>query len=440
SAAVHGFRVSSFNGDHTGCVGKARPTCQQVQSLDPAIAGRALMLHVQSTRRFGIFQRMAYRARDAIVGEHCEGVVASFKPLDSAPTVNEMFTDCAFGANGGFKRAFIAHPYVHSHLQYGHRVLGVDGTFMKHGKYKSTALGGWPNGRWQECDVICDGESERNCNRFLQCCRAAGLPLNSLPVFADRGKGLITAVQRLKDNLDHHKIQIRFCSRHIVGNVRHRFSNTTREEAAIWEIQASESDEEYGAKFDALAMTHPQVADYLGKLTQRDGRYCRLLAVTDLPERKLHTLDVLKSFVEKFMTDAVAIDQSVQAWCRKGMTITPHAEALLQAQQQDIGYPSVRPSSITVAFVFDTRQVPRYHFLMARWFALVHIRTNTEFPVGVTLYDNGKSDSISGSVDKCSFVDSIAMGYGAESNHAIELTGLQYPNKHVAQATTAGTA
>ncbi|DBA01494.1 TPA: hypothetical protein N0F65_005613, partial [Lagenidium giganteum] len=82
--------------------------------------------------------RMAYRARDAIVDEHSKGVVASFKQLASylgqLTTVNEMFTDCAFGANGEFDRAFIAHPYFHSHQHYG------DETFMKHSKYKSTML------------------------------------------------------------------------------------------------------------------------------------------------------------------------------------------------------------------------------------------------------------------------------------------------------------
>ncbi|DAZ93690.1 TPA: hypothetical protein N0F65_008198 [Lagenidium giganteum] len=187
--------LSSFNGDHTGCVGKACPTCQPVQSLDvtraivtaqPAIAGRALMSHVQSTRGFVISQRISYQARDAIVDEQSEGVVTSFKQPDSE-----------------FDRAFIAHPYVHLHRHFGQRVLGVDGTFMKHGNYKSTlllAVGRTGAGKNVVLGVgICNGESERNCTWFLQYCRAAGLQLTSLPVFADRGKGLI-AVSRSPQN------------------------------------------------------------------------------------------------------------------------------------------------------------------------------------------------------------------------------------------------
>ncbi|DAZ97533.1 TPA: hypothetical protein N0F65_003019 [Lagenidium giganteum] len=320
---------------------------------------------------------------------------------------------------------------------------------MKHGKYKSTmplAVGRTGAGKNVVLGVgFCDGESERNCNWFLLCCRAAGRQLNSLPVFADRGKGLIAAVQRLK-------IQIRFCTRHITGNVRHHFPITTKEEAAIWEIQASESDEEYGAKLDVLAMTHPQVADYLREIDParwvlfsaigchrlygwRTTNFVESQNAAAVPERKLRTLDVFKSFVEKFMTDAVAIDQSVQAWHRKGMTITPHAEALLQAQQQDIGYLSVRPSSNTAAFVFDTRQVPRYHFRVdlsviadapshGKMVCSCAYSDQHGIPcrhVIATLYDYSKSDSLYDFVDNCYFVDSIAKGYGAESKHAIEL-------------------
>ncbi|DAZ98446.1 TPA: hypothetical protein N0F65_001147 [Lagenidium giganteum] len=74
----------------------------------------------------------------------------------------------------------MAHPCIAEHFENGQRVLGMDRTFMKHGRYKCmmlVAVGRSGSGKNVVLAIgLCDGESERNCGWFWQTAR----PLVSL--------------------------------------------------------------------------------------------------------------------------------------------------------------------------------------------------------------------------------------------------------------------
>ena len=73
------------------------------------------------------------------------------------------------------------------------RVPGIDGSFLKHGRYKSimlTSVGRTGNGSNIILAVgICDGEGESNCDWFLRHFILAGVKIEGSPTLCDRGRG-----------------------------------------------------------------------------------------------------------------------------------------------------------------------------------------------------------------------------------------------------------
>ncbi|KAH9113147.1 hypothetical protein AeMF1_012606, partial [Aphanomyces euteiches] len=210
---VHGYFVSSFVLEHHGCTGHSKPTCRQISEVQAARAAvtanpktRALSLisQIQQTNAMTCGKTMMYRAQAAIREENLGEYEENFKKL---PSLLETFCQQNPGSHqvfecdheGRYKRAFLSNPMVSRHIQHGQSVLGIDGSFMKHGNYREIMLilvGHTGNTTNIVLAVaLCRSEDEENCRWFLENAKKAGIKFDGVPVFSDRGRGLLSAFE-----------------------------------------------------------------------------------------------------------------------------------------------------------------------------------------------------------------------------------------------------
>jgi hypothetical protein len=278
AADVRGYFISSFILEHHGCSGHARPTQRQITNLDvaraavtanPSTPAKVLQKQVQQTSRVLVGERMMYRVQQQINNSNLGSYEEEFKKIDSllrefAKVNPGCRVSCEHNSDGRFRRAFFSNPLVASHQEHGQKVLGVDGSSMKHGVYKETMLilvGRTGNNTNIILAVaLCDGENEDNCGWFLANARAAGVQFEGIPIFSDRGRGLIAALENGQLGA-----RIRFCTRHIVGNIIHQFGGQVPVDlkTMVYRVQAAESKEEYTSLLFSLGLTHPRIAEYI---------------------------------------------------------------------------------------------------------------------------------------------------------------------------------
>lgn len=352
TADVNGYIISTFDLSHKGCSGSAKPTQRQIASLEVvkaavsangALPAKQLIDQTKALSGLECSRRMAYRARDVIV-ESCNGdYLIGFQRMESLLQLfcekNSGSTfDVQFDSDNRFQRAFLSHPYAGLHFKYGQQIVGVDGTFMKHGLYDSTMLllvGRTGNNNNVTIAVgLCNSENGQNCAWFIQHCITSGLSQLSIPVFIDRGTSLISALEGAQF------LNIFYCTRHILGNVKSIFRGlvTSDIERLVWALQASESEEEYEARLVALGVTHPTIADYLKSIpVERWVLYCNLSKTklygwrtTNFVEsqnraaleiRQQHPFTVFNETMERWMVDRFKCDQDVDHGRQKAIKL-----------------------------------------------------------------------------------------------------------------------
>ncbi|RLN76194.1 hypothetical protein BBJ28_00018507 [Nothophytophthora sp. Chile5] len=159
------------------------------------------------------------------------------------------------------------------------RVLGMDGAFMKtpkHGNTMVILVGRNGNNENVVLAVaLCPSEDENNCLWFLRNCERAGILLVGIPLFMDRGKGGIAAGTTMG-------LQLRFCTRHIIGNMKSKFKSQfgMELESCVWAIQAAESEDEFTSRLDALAVANTDIAQYVRDIPA--GQWALHTAIADM--------------------------------------------------------------------------------------------------------------------------------------------------------------
>jgi hypothetical protein len=108
--------------------------------------------------------------------------------------------------------------------------------------------------------ALCDSEDKVNCSWFLRMCQFAGVVFDGTPVLSDRGRGLFSALSDASlGAID------RFCTRHIVGNIRATFPGAIPIdlESVVYRAQAADTSEEFKSTLGTLALTHAKIAAYI---------------------------------------------------------------------------------------------------------------------------------------------------------------------------------
>lgn len=216
---------------------------------------------------------MAYRARDAITSELFGDYSDGFEKLPSLlcsfcaqnPT-NHSSIDC--DDTGRLRRAFLSHPFVIMHQDFGQAVMGLDGAFMKHKVYKETMLvlvgRDGANHNITLAVTLCDVKGKSNCSWFLDNCKIAGIKFDGVPLFSDRGKGIISAVSACAT-----EAVVRFCTRRIIGNIKRSFKQVPEDlESVVYRAQDAVTNEVFGSVVNTLRLTHPLIAEYIEEIEQ----------------------------------------------------------------------------------------------------------------------------------------------------------------------------
>jgi hypothetical protein len=232
--------IGSFNAAHEGCSGVPKPTTRQVSRMQTAVAavhsdsalqGPSLSAKIQALEGITVPMRTLYRAREVLLQDTssdylngCQRVKSLLQLFNKANPGSCM--DFQLSPDGRFRRAFLSHPDVEHITPASQRVLGVDGAFLKHKGADNVML--VMVGRDGNLEnillavAICPSEDEENCLWFFEWCQRAGISVRELPVFSDRGSGLIAAASKMG-------ITLHYCTRHIIGNMKSKFKGQITE-------------------------------------------------------------------------------------------------------------------------------------------------------------------------------------------------------------------
>jgi hypothetical protein len=454
---VHGFFVSSFVLEHHGCTGSASVTARQVTQLlstrsavaaNQRIPARVLQAQVRASEAVAVPQRMAYRARDAIASELLGDYDVDFKKLPSLlcafcaqnPTSHSSI-DC--DETGRFRRAFLSHPFVTRHQEFGQAVMGLDGAFMKHQVYKETMLvlvgRDGANHNITLAVALCDVEDKRNCSWFLDNCKTAGIKFDGVPLFSDRGKGIISAVSARAPGA-----VVRFCTRHIIGNIKHTFKQAPDDlEPVMYRAQAAVTKEGFESVLNTLRLTHPLIAAYIEEIDQerwtmhpdsvhftkmygwRTTNFVESTNGASIPARFKFPFQFFRHFMEQFMTHAYKSKCDGEKWVNDGRKITPYASDMVQTQREAAGFYNVLPSSSTTCFVQSTRGLAAsYRVNVAETTCTCAYIRQYGLPCRhliAALIKMKRLDTLFDACDKCYHVDSYIRGYAATEDSGVEL-------------------
>ncbi|KAF0725276.1 hypothetical protein Ae201684P_013466 [Aphanomyces euteiches] len=328
---------------------------------------------------------MMYRAQAAIREENLGEYEENFKKL---PSLLETFCQQNPGSHqafecdheGRYKRAFLSNPMVSRHIQHGQSVLGIDGSFMKHGNYRKIMLilvGRTGNNTNIVLAVaLCRSEDEENCRWFLENAKKAGIKFDGVPVFSDRGRGLLSAFERSELGCI-----VRYCTRHIVGNILTTFSGCVPPDlkTMVYRIQAADTREQFASHLANLALTHANIAKYIEDIPAdrwlmhvaivkstkmygwRTTNFVESANGAAIPSRLKFPLQFFKDYMDKFMDQAFECQKQGEEWERKGLTATPYAENAIKEQQKLAGTFTVHRKTSSVAFVRSSRGCPVQH-------------------------------------------------------------------------------
>lgn len=195
---------------------------------------------------------------------------------------------------------------------------------------------------------------------------AAGIQFNGIPLFSDRGSALLTAISRhLPDAI------VRFCTRHILDNVKseHLGACPVDIKAAVYRIQAAETQDEYLSILATLRLTDGDVADYIAAIAPErwtmhpdiiqdlklyDWRSTNFVESCDnaaISVRFMFLLQFFTAQMEQLMDGVIKSQKDVDKWRREGRVVNPYAASMIKKQSDAAGYFEVRASSRTTGFV-----------------------------------------------------------------------------------------
>ncbi|KAH9142518.1 hypothetical protein AeRB84_013416 [Aphanomyces euteiches] len=167
--------------------------------------------------------------------------------------------------------------------------------------------------------ALCASEDEENCRWFIANAKAAGLVVNDVPIFSDRGSGLLAAI----DNCEFGCFG-RYCTRHIVGNFLKKFNGCVPVDlkTMVYRIQGADTEEEFKSHVASLRLTHPLIADYIQEIPKekwlmypssvrnikmygwRTTNFVESANGASVPARGMFPLHFFKEYMDKFMTEA----------------------------------------------------------------------------------------------------------------------------------------
>jgi hypothetical protein len=452
-----GYVISTSSLNHTMCGGRLQIGATQLREYElirslvaanSAVSGKVIVQQVKAGIGAVIPLKEAYRGKNLILDDLFGSVEDGFRRLRSLLEIwsvnNPTSVTCSdWNENGEFVRAFVSHPFAYHYAEHGQKVVGIDGAFIKHGKFKSTQLilvGRDGNSMNIVLAVaVCASESEENLLWFFHCCTRAGIRLSEMPIFSDRGSGILAALHTLDWQ------NVRFCTRHIMQNINKNFKgNCPREMTKIlYEIQSSECEALYQMRITCLRMTHPAIADYIEDILPQNWVLYSALRSTRLygwrstnfvesqnaaavSSRLLLPFGFFQSYMTKFMTESWNRRQMAKQWTKEGQLLTKYAHDLLGEEQSKAAYYNAVPSDDNLVFVhntrgrtivnrrvdltsrsctcimFDQHGIPCHHFIAA-------------------LEYHGKSEEMFSSVDHYYTTESFLTLYGASESNPIEL-------------------
>jgi hypothetical protein len=350
-----------------------------VVGSNPHVSAKVLMSQVHKIEGVKVSQRMAYRARDAVVEEKSGDYQCSCQELRSLlqnfeegnPTSRVAYEG---DAEQRFKRAFLSHPNAPEMQAADQRILGFDGAFMKtpHHQHQMLILVG-RNGNSENTVTavcLCPSEDADNCKWFFSHCEAAGIEIKGVPLFMDRGKGGIAAGNQLG-------FQLRFCTRHIIGNLKEVFKTqlTVIMESRIWELQRAESKCRFASLLKAIRTTDVNFEKAIREIPA--GKWAAYTADDStklygwnttnfvesenskvLPARDQNPTSFFYSFMNLFMTEKYSRWVIGRKWKNAGKVVPPYASNLQSKQDSQARFHTVKFSGPSIAFVRDLRGVP----------------------------------------------------------------------------------
>ena len=167
--------------------------------------------------------------------------------------------------------------------------------------------------------------------------------------------GLLAAL-----NSQPHRI-IRYCTRHIIGNIKHRFKSDSPKDldAIMYRLQGAESSSEFSSILQTLGMTHPEVSEYVVKIDTKKWCMFELLNMyklygwrtTNFVEstngaalriRFLHPMNFFQSIMDKVMEQATSRNKMSTQWIAEKRVITEYAQDQLQKQEKQALFHEVR--------------------------------------------------------------------------------------------------
>ncbi|GLE07228.1 hypothetical protein PINS_up017251 [Pythium insidiosum] len=110
---------------------------------------------------------------------------------------------------------------------------------------------------------LCVGEDENNCGWFIDQSKRSRVNFQGIPVFPDRGRALLPAIERRAP-----EAISRFCTTHIVSDIKHNFAEKYPPdiEAFVYKLQAATTKAKFKSDVFTLSMPHPDIADYVSSI------------------------------------------------------------------------------------------------------------------------------------------------------------------------------
>ncbi|OQR85844.1 hypothetical protein ACHHYP_20536 [Achlya hypogyna] len=242
------------------------------------------------------------------------------------------------------------------------KVLGIDGTHMKHRLYNGVILALVGRDGNNQNIVLTVGvvpsETAEGYNWFLDRCRANGLQVDDILISCDRCTAIFAST--LADLNSIHFI------RHAIQNVKTECSSSFGIELQrlVWEAQSCQNEGALRSTMTILRNVLPRAANYLEAIepatrvlfphlhsTPLYGwRTTNIVESTNsasIPTREMDPFHFLVYRMAAMMAEACL-------WQRKGHIITPYATTLLTAQHKQAPLCSVLESSSTRLYINDT--------------------------------------------------------------------------------------
>jgi hypothetical protein len=377
--------ISSMTDEHVNCTAVAKPTTRQLQALpivalavaaDPKIRIKPLNDQLQGNEAIGLSShRNLYRARqtlrDVIDGDIATGPQRLASLLAEIVRLNPGSQAACEFDDGVFVRACVSIGCIARATHLCQPILGLDGGHMKSRGYGGLALllvardGNLKN--LTVAVALLPSEKAVHITWFLNKVVLAGANL-SVPIFADRGPGLLAAGQKLGLKLLH-------CTRHILRNCIDNFTTFKDTHGGLlYAVQGSITYELYKSNLAILGMVcGDDVAAYVEAIDPVNwvlfaNLFCQplfgwrssnfveseMMATKATGLRFKAPYEYLTCIVREMMADVYGRNVAVAKWIAKGQIVTPAAAKLYEAENAQQGLYTVEPSDSDVAYVHKT--------------------------------------------------------------------------------------